>query len=148
MENLRFTEARPMRSLFRGMDEQWYEINAGFLKHLKRWKEIANDFGQSFEVIDEPIAYGKGTIFGKEYVVKLASSIPNVKSPEALGIIRVVANHAVSGEPVEIESYRMSQGLNFFSKSSITPIFMESLARTEYQIISESIYAVAESSEV
>jgi hypothetical protein len=148
MENLRFTEARPMRSLFRGMDEQWYEINAGFLNHLKRWKEIANDFGQSFEVIDEPVPYGKGTIYGKEYVVKLGSSIPNMNSAEILGIIRVVANHAVSGEPVEIESYRMSQGRNFFSKSSMTPIVMESFARTEYQIICESIYAVAESSDV
>ncbi|WP_167141275.1 hypothetical protein [Pseudomonas sp. OTU750018] len=148
MEELRFAETRSMKSLFRNMDEQWYEIQSGFLRHLNRWQEIAKDLGQNFEVIDEPSRHGKGTIFGKEYVVKLGLTVRSPSSPEALGIIRVVANHAVSGEALEVESYLMTQGLNFFSTGNMTPIVMDNSVRAEYQIICESIYAVAASSDV
>ncbi len=148
MEELRLTETRSMKSLFRNMDEQWYEIQSGFLRHLNRWKEIAKDFGHSFEVVDGPTKHGKGTIFGKEYIVKLGLTVRSPSSPEALGIIRVVANDAVSGKPIEIESYLMTQGLNFFSTGNMTPLVMDNTVRAEYQIICESIYAVAASSDV
>lgn len=148
MEELRLTETRSMKSLFRNMDEQWYEIQAGFFKHLNRWQEIAKDFGQNFEVVDGPTKHGRGAIFGKEYVVKLGLTVPSSSSHEALGIIRVIANHAVSGKPVEVESYLMTQGLNFFSTGNMTPIVMDNVVRAEYQIICESIYAVASSIDV
>ncbi|CAN7523764.1 hypothetical protein LJR071_003557 [Pseudomonas sp. LjRoot71] len=148
MEELRFAETRSMKSLFRNMDEQWYEIQAGFVRHLNRWQEIAKDLGHGFVVIDGPTKHGKGTIFGKEYVVKLGLTVRNHSSHEVLGVIRVVANHAVSGEPVEVESYLMTQGLNFFSTGNMTPIVMDNTVRAEYQIICESIYAVASSIDV
>ncbi|SFI69053.1 hypothetical protein SAMN05216206_2755 [Pseudomonas guineae] len=145
MEQLRLTKTGSIKSLFLNMDEQFQQIQINFLKHITRWQEIASDLGNEFEVVSENPPYGKGTVFGKKYTVKMSLTVPNLKSAECLGCIRVLAAHAVTGEPMEVETYLMTQGLNFFSKNTMTPILMDGSARTEYQVICESIYAVAES---